>query len=83
MDVVPDRDLLNFIEILNVEEKKVVDISQVSDVKDFDKAEKEEETADVWQDIATTALENWHNEYWIKKFVILNRKIFDKQSKNR
>ena len=52
--------------------KKVEDTSQV--------LVKEEETADVWQDIAT-AVENWTQR--ISIVVILHRKVFEKQSKNR
>ena len=53
MDVVPDRGLLDFIDRLDVKEKKVVDISLDTEV--CSTGEKKE---DVWQDIVT-ALEDW------------------------
>ena len=56
MDVVPDGGLVDFIESLNVEEKKV-DTLQVVD--------KEEEETDIWQDIAD-ALNRWNNQILVR-----------------
>ena len=70
MDVVPDRDLFDFIDGLDAKEK---DTSL--NTKVWNKEEEKDEETDVWQDIAD-ALNNWTQRILDNE----SRKMFEKQS---